>query len=45
MTFQELILYLERFWADRGCLIQQDVISSLPFDITAWRTSPANSLI
>ena len=27
MTFQELILYLERFWADRGCLIQQ------PYDL------------
>jgi glycyl-tRNA synthetase alpha chain len=23
MTFQELIMCLERFWADRGCLIQQ----------------------
>ena len=27
MTFQELIIDLERFWADRGCLIQQ------PYDI------------
>lgn len=27
MTFQELILGLERFWADRGCLIQQ------PYDL------------
>ena len=27
MTFQELILYLEKFWADRGCLIQQ------PYDL------------
>ncbi len=27
MTFQELILALERFWADRGCLIQQ------PYDL------------
>ncbi len=27
MTFQELILSLERFWADRGCLIQQ------PYDL------------
>lgn len=27
MTFQELILTLEKFWADRGCLIQQ------PYDI------------
>ena len=27
MTFQELILCLEKFWAERGCLIQQ------PYDI------------
>ncbi|MBW2609156.1 MAG: glycine--tRNA ligase subunit alpha [Deltaproteobacteria bacterium] len=27
MTFQELILCLEKFWADRGCLIQQ------PYDL------------
>ncbi|MBN2059998.1 MAG: glycine--tRNA ligase subunit alpha [Deltaproteobacteria bacterium] len=27
MTFQELILRLERYWADRGCLIQQ------PYDL------------
>jgi len=27
MTFQELIIALERFWADRGCLIQQ------PYDL------------
>jgi glycyl-tRNA synthetase alpha chain len=27
MTFQELIIDLERFWADRGCLIQQ------PYDL------------
>jgi glycyl-tRNA synthetase alpha chain len=27
MTFQELILCLQRFWADRGCLIQQ------PYDL------------
>jgi len=27
MTFQELILNLEKFWADRGCLIQQ------PYDL------------
>jgi len=27
MTFQELILCLQKFWADRGCLIQQ------PYDI------------
>ena len=27
MTFQELIISLERFWADRGCLIQQ------PYDL------------
>lgn len=27
MTFQELIITLERFWADRGCLIQQ------PYDL------------
>jgi len=27
MTFQELILTLQKFWADRGCLIQQ------PYDI------------
>ena len=27
MTFQELILSLEKFWADRGCLIQQ------PYDL------------
>ena len=27
MTFQELILCLERFWSDRGCLIQQ------PYDL------------
>jgi len=27
MTFQELILYLEKFWADKGCLIQQ------PYDL------------
>ncbi|MFB3925681.1 MAG: glycine--tRNA ligase subunit alpha [Syntrophales bacterium] len=27
MTFQELILALEKFWADRGCIIQQ------PYDI------------
>jgi glycyl-tRNA synthetase alpha chain len=27
MTFQELLMTLERFWADRGCVIQQ------PYDI------------
>jgi len=27
MTFQELIIALEKFWADRGCLIQQ------PYDL------------
>ena len=27
MTFQELILSLQRFWADRGCVLQQ------PYDI------------
>lgn len=27
MTFQELILALNKFWADRGCLIQQ------PYDL------------
>jgi len=27
LTFQELILVLERFWADRGCVIQQ------PYDL------------
>jgi len=27
MTFQELIMTLERFWADRGCVIQQ------PYDL------------
>jgi len=27
MTFQELVIALERFWADRGCLIQQ------PYDL------------
>ena len=27
MTFQELILCLETFWADKGCLIQQ------PYDL------------
>jgi glycyl-tRNA synthetase alpha chain len=27
MTFQEVIITLERFWADRGCLIQQ------PYDL------------
>ncbi|NNG08384.1 MAG: glycine--tRNA ligase subunit alpha, partial [Desulfobacteraceae bacterium] len=27
MTFQELILSLERFWAERGCVIQQ------PYDL------------
>ena len=27
MTFQELLMTLERFWAERGCVIQQ------PYDI------------
>ena len=27
MTFQELLMTLQRFWADRGCVIQQ------PYDI------------
>jgi glycyl-tRNA synthetase alpha subunit len=27
MTFQELIMTLERFWSDRGCIIQQ------PYDL------------
>ena len=27
MTFQEIILSLQRFWADRGCVLQQ------PYDI------------
>ena len=27
MTFQEVILTLEKFWADRGCVIQQ------PYDL------------
>ena len=27
ITFQELIIALERFWADKGCLIQQ------PYDL------------
>ena len=27
MTFQELIMTLERFWADKGCVIQQ------PYDL------------
>ncbi|MBW1935848.1 MAG: glycine--tRNA ligase subunit alpha, partial [Deltaproteobacteria bacterium] len=27
MTFQELIFALEKFWADRGCVIQQ------PYDL------------
>ena len=27
MTFQELIVALNKFWADRGCLIQQ------PYDL------------
>ncbi|MBV9086752.1 MAG: glycine--tRNA ligase subunit alpha, partial [Acidobacteriaceae bacterium] len=26
-TFQELILCLENFWADRGCVLQQ------PYDV------------
>jgi len=40
MTFQELILNLERFWADRGCLIQQ------PYDLEvgAGTLNPATLL-
>ena len=40
MTFQELILSLERFWADRGCLIQQ------PYDLEvgAGTLNPATLL-
>ena len=39
-TFQELILALERFWADRGCLIQQ------PYDLEvgAGTMNPATTL-
>lgn len=40
MTFQELILNLERFWAERGCLIQQ------PYDLEvgAGTLNPATLL-
>jgi len=40
MTFQEIILALERFWADRGCLIQQ------PYDLEvgAGTLNPATLL-
>jgi len=40
MTFQELILNLERFWADKGCLIQQ------PYDLEvgAGTLNPATLL-
>lgn len=40
MNFQELILALERFWADRGCIIQQ------PYDIEvgAGTMNPATFL-
>jgi glycyl-tRNA synthetase alpha chain len=40
LTFQELILALERFWADRGCLIQQ------PYDLEvgAGTFNPATTL-
>ncbi len=40
MTFQELIIHLERFWADRGCLIQQ------PYDLEvgAGTLNPATLL-
>jgi glycyl-tRNA synthetase alpha chain len=40
MTFQELILYLEKFWADKGCLIQQ------PYDqeVGAGTFNPATLL-
>src|SRR4030043_1826301 len=40
MTFQELLMTLERFWADRGCVIQQ------PYDIEkgAGTMNPATFL-
>ncbi|MFP3928018.1 MAG: glycine--tRNA ligase subunit alpha [Desulfobacteraceae bacterium] len=40
MTFQELILILERFWAEKGCLIQQ------PYDLEvgAGTLNPATLL-
>ena len=40
MTFQELILALEKFWAERGCVIQQ------PYDLEvgAGTLNPATFL-
>jgi glycyl-tRNA synthetase alpha chain len=40
MTFQELIFYLQKFWADRGCLIQQ----AYDMEVGAGTFNPATLL-